>query len=121
MSERYKKRIGIFGENLAKNFLIRRGYEIISSNVKLSYLEIDIIAREKNEIVFVEVKTRAYGNLGSADEALTACQTKNLKRAISMYCGQKKLNINNVRLDFISVDIDRENKKAKIKHYKEIF
>jgi hypothetical protein len=38
-----------------------------------------------------------------------------------MYCGQKKLNINNVRLDFISVDIDRENKKAKIKHYKEIF
>lgn len=120
--EKYKKReLGIFGETLACEFLKKRGYKIIDRNVKLSYLEIDIVAQKKPKKVFIEVKTRSRQNLGPADQALKASQIKNLKRAIKMYCFKKHLKLENIRLDLISVDIKRPQKLAKIKHYKDIF
>ena len=118
--EKYKKTIGYFGEGLAKNFLTRKSYKIIASNIKLGYLEIDVVAQDKKEIVFIEVKTKTSTIFGSAEDALTSAQIKNLKRAILIYCGQNKINPNYVRLDFIAIDLNCKDKKAKIKHYKNI-
>jgi putative endonuclease len=118
--EKYKKTIGHFGENLAKNFLIKRGYKIIDCNAKISYCELDIVTIYKNEIVFVEVKTLASDKMGPADEALKHRQIKILKRAISLYCWQHRLNREKSRLDFISIDLNRMAQTAKLKHYKNI-
>ncbi len=119
--KRYKKIVGRFGENLAKNFLKKRGYRIIAENKKLGSPEIDLVAEKEKEIIFVEVKTRTSLELGPADEALKLSQIKTLKRAIGAYCSQNKINPEKIRLDFISIDINRAEKTAKIKHYKDIF
>lgn len=119
--EKYKKIVGQFGEKLACDYLKRKGYEIKETNTKLSFFEIDIIAKKGKEIIFVEVKTRTSLNLGPADEALKSSQVKTLKKAISLYCFRNKISLNRVSLDFVAIDLDKIRKTAKIKHYQNIF
>lgn len=114
----YNKRIGEFGEALAKNFLIKRGYKIIDANVKISYQEIDLIVSKNNFLIFVEVKTRTSNSMGYADESITRGKLNSLQLAIEQYIGNN--NSENIRLDLISIDIDRFKKIANIKHYKSI-
>lgn len=114
------KKVGGFGEELAQNFLKRRNYEILHTNFTLGSKEIDIIAQHKNFTVFVEVKSRVSPYLEEADTALTPKQIKTLKKAISLYCYQNKINKNWVRLDLIAVDINKDRKKAHLKHYRDI-
>ncbi len=119
--EGYKKTIGKFGEDLAKQFLIKRGYEIIAANHRINRLELDLITKENDSIVFIEVKTRKASSAGPAQDALKSSQIKDLKRAISIYCRQRKININSIRLDFVSIDIKPKESKAIIRHFKDIF
>jgi putative endonuclease len=112
--------LGMFGENLACDFLTKRGYEIFARNVKTSYKEIDIITINKNLTVFVEVKTRSNLRLGLAEDALSREKIRNYKQAVMHYCNKKRIDFNWIRLDFIAIDIDRLNKTAKIKHFKDV-
>ena len=116
----YKQRIGKFGEELAKNFLIKHGYKIIGINIKISYQEVDIVAKKNKTIIFIEVKTRTSLSLGSADMALTDTKMENLKKVLENYIYEKKLDENFIRLDLIAIDINKQKKLAKIKHYKDI-
>jgi putative endonuclease len=117
---KYKKTIGRFGEDLAKNFLIRRGYKIVASNFKIGRAEFDIVALHADETVFIEVKTIASKFMGPADEALKHRQIRTLMRAMIIYCRKNRIKQEKMRLDFISVDIDRYSHMAKLKHYKKI-
>lgn len=119
--ENYKKTIGSFGENLAKEFLIKRGYKILDSNLRFKKLELDIVTKLDNKIIFIEVKTRNSPNVGPAEDALKNSQIKDLKRAISAYCFNKKISANNTQLDFIAIDLFKQQNTAKIKHFKDIF
>lgn len=116
-----RKIIGAFGEDLATDYLSQRGYKILDRNVKISYQEIDIVAKLGKKIIFIEVKTRTQSAYGTADESLTARQIKNLKKALSIYLFKHNYDQNNVRLDLFAIDLDKLNKTAKIKHYKDIF
>jgi len=115
-----KKTIGNFGEQLARDFLIRHGYRIIDSNKKIGHREIDIIAKTGFFTVFVEVKTLANNRI-PAEEALTRHQIRILKKTISSYCYSYRLPTRNTRLDFISINIDRKTKVVKIRHYPNIY
>jgi len=117
----YEQRVGFFGEKLAREYLIKKGYKIIEKNKKLSYQEIDIIANIKNKIVFIEVKTRTNNNGRLAEEAINKNKIKNMKKAIISYIYLKKLNLDNAQFDVIIVNIDKLKKIAKIKHYLNIF
>jgi putative endonuclease len=118
----YNQRVGRFGEKLAQGYLARHGYKIIDTNIKISYKEIDIVALKDKRLVFVEVKTRTSDKFGVACEAVFAHKTKNLKQAIGIYLGQveKDVKYDDIRLDLVAVDINKVNKTAKIKHYKDI-
>ena len=116
----YKQVVGKFGESIAKDYLVRRGYRIIGLNQKISFKEIDIIAQKEEILVFVEVKTRLSSIFGKAEDAFDFRKLSHLKRALEFYIYGNNLNENLVRLDFISVDISRQKKMAKIKHYKDI-
>ena len=116
----YKQTVGKFGENLAKDYLLKKGYGVIGENIKVSFQEIDIIARQGGITVFVEVKTRLSSIFGGADEAFYLKKVNNLKEAIGRYIYENNLDENLVRLDFISLDISRLGKRAKIKHYKDV-
>lgn len=116
----HNQKIGKFGETLAKNYLTRHGYEMIDANVKLSYQEIDIVARKGVLTIFVEVKTRISQIYGSAENAFAFTKSERFRRGIEMYNKNYKISADNIRADLITVDIDRLKKTAKIKHFKDI-
>jgi putative endonuclease len=113
------KSLGNFGEQLARDFLQRRGYVVLASNIRLSHGEIDVIAKNQNRIIFVEVKT-LLGFQSDAEEAISRRQILKLKQIIAMYCRQNKINFGLARLDFIAINLDRNTKKARIRHYPNI-
>ena len=114
----YKQTIGKFGENIAKDYLVKRGYKIIGLNQKVSFQEVDIIAQKGEILVFIEVKTRLSSIFGGAEDAFDFKKSGHLEKALEFYIYKNNLDEDFVRLDFISVDISREKKRAKIKHYK---
>ena len=93
----YKQKVGFFGEQIAIDFLVRNSYLIIDKNVKLSYKEIDIVAKIKERLVFVEVKTRTNGMEDMAESAINQQKIKNMKKAIESY-----VNLNKIDLDDLS-------------------
>jgi putative endonuclease len=117
----YKQKIGKFGENLAISYLIKKGYTIIAQNVRNSYPEIDIIAKIKEKMVFVEVKSRVIHNNEPYEEVLTKRKIHNLKNAIFYYFNQQGYQPMYFRADLIIVELKRENNLANIKHYMDIF
>ena len=116
----YNKVIGEWGESLACDYLKNKGYQIIAKNVKLSNQEIDIIS-SKNEItVFVEVKTRIGNKLGLAEDMVGKKKIKELKIGACNWMSKRNELIKNFRFDFIALDVNRESRVVKIKHYKDI-
>lgn len=116
----HKQRIGKFGEILAKNYLVRHGYKVIDSNVKLSYQELDIVAEKNDLIIFVEVKTRISQIYGPAEGAFAFTKSDRFRRGIEMFIKNNKISPDNIRADLITVDIDGVKKTAKIKHFEDI-
>lgn len=118
----YNQKVGQFGEGLAIEFLVRHGYKIIDTNIKVSYKEIDIIAFKDDELIFIEVKTRTSNMFGRADEAIFAKKLKSLKRAVGIYLNNfnPKVKYKDIRLDLIAININRIEKIANIKHYENI-
>lgn len=79
------KKLGNWGEDLAVNFLRRRGFFIIERNFYTTYGEIDIVAKCGNDYYFIEVKTRRNSSLAT-DLSVGYRKKQSLKRSISRYC-----------------------------------
>lgn len=109
--------IGKNGEEIAKDFLIKKGYKIIETNKRFSrYCEIDIIALDKESLVFCEVKTRKTNVCGSPFEAITKTKYQNIKKGIFFYL-QENPKYKNFRIDAIAIVL---KPKLEIKHLKNI-
>jgi len=120
---RYRKNLGDFGENLAIQFLEKRGYHVLEKKFISNYGEIDIIAnhpKTPNIIYCLEVKTRTSTQFGSPERAITYNKIKKLHDTACSYFYQNKIEDKIFRLDVISILINPRNKKAKIKHLKAI-
>jgi Holliday junction resolvase-like predicted endonuclease len=113
-----QKRIGWMGEKLAALYLKGKGLEILEMNRNCPpHGEIDIIARNHDEIVFVEVKTAFKTNPDSLDEKVDKDKLKKISHAIYQY--QKETEqIDDIRIDCISVILQK--KKPIIKHFEGI-
>ncbi len=94
---------GQAGENLAMNYLIEQGLTFIERNVRFKFGEIDLVMRNGNEWIFVEVKFRSKSQYGGALNALSSAQIKRLRRSAEHY-----MQLNNIdaicRFDLIAVD-----------------
>lgn len=112
----YNRRLGQYGERLAAEFLIRRGCQIITQNFATPYGELDLIATDGNEILFIEVKTRTNVTYGYPEIAVDARKLSHLQKAISIYLNQQHI-INNWHLEIISIELDKLKKTAKIKRF----
>ena len=111
-----QQKVGQMGEDLAVKFLKKKGYKIIERNFRADrFGEIDIIARNKNELVFVEVKTKTDEQFGSAEEEFTYQKKKKMYRAIQNYLFKKYLKNCEWRADLIAIDI--VDGKIDIRHY----
>lgn len=112
------KIIGQFGEEHAQKFLKKMGWKILATNYHYSrFAEIDIIAKDKDVIVFVEVKTRSTTAFGHPFEAVSKSKLQNIFKAGLAYLQTTKESYKSYRIDIISV-IGKEN--PKVEHLKNI-
>lgn len=112
------KEIGAKGEQLAQEYLKNQGYEIIEVNKRFSrFCEIDIIAKDKDALVFIEVKTRSSDFCGSPFEAITKAKYENIKTGLFTYMQETKIKYKKFRIDAISVIL---NPSVKVNHLKNI-
>ena len=112
------KQLGQNGEDIAEKFLIKQGYKILERNRHFSrYCEIDIIAQDKDTLVFVEVKTRKTEICGHPLEAITKTKYKNIRTGLSLYL-QENPNYKKYRIDVVSILL---KPKLEIKHLKNIY
>lgn len=107
------------GENLACEYLESLGYHILARNYIYCKKEIDIVAKDKNEVVFVEVKERATEVFGKPYEAVNIAKQRNIITVADNYI--KKYNIDlEARFDIISITI-MPSSEPKIVHIKNAF
>jgi len=97
--------LGQQGEKLAVARLKELKYKIVERNYRCSLGEIDIIAREKDTLVFVEVKTRATKKFGAPAEAVSKYKQRQLSRVALTYLNQKKLGEVLSRFDVVTVEV----------------
>lgn len=100
------KKLLIFGkngENYAAGLLKAKGYKILVKNYRCPFGEIDIIARDKNTLCFIEVKSRSSWEFGRPQEALTRAKQKHISRAALCYLKENKLLDREARFDVVSI------------------
>lgn len=116
------KEIGAKGELLAQEHVKKQGYAILETNRQFQEgmkksCEIDIIAVDKNTLVFIEVKTRSSDFCGSPLEAITKTKYENIKTGLFNYLKETKIKYKRFRIDAISIIL---NPEIKINHLKNI-
>lgn len=113
----YKQEIGQNGENIAEDYLKNEGYSIITRNFRSNQGEIDIIAIDKQEIVFIEVKTRTTLKYGNPSEAVNQNKQKHIKNAAKYYIHIHHLD--NCYMRFDVIEVYYRNGKYRINHIKQ--
>jgi len=110
--------LGKKGEKLAIDFLIENDYKILEKNYRYLKAEVDIIARKKDVLVVVEVKTRSSDYFGNPQDFITQKKIKLLISAIDYYIVQRDLDVE-VRFDIIAIIHQKD--KTKIEHLENAF
>ena len=112
--------LGAVGEQIAAHFLLGKGYEIVMQNYWTRVGEIDIIARNREFIIFVEVKTKSNINFGKPHEQVTKEKLRRMISACRLYCQEHGIGDKLIRIDVISIHCDKESHQANIKHFEGI-
>jgi putative endonuclease len=107
---------GAQGEETARRYLQARGYHILVSNFRARTGEIDIIMKDRDEIVFVEVKSARSDTFGNPAEWVSAFKQRRIIRTSLVYVQAKGLTACPMRYDVITVDPDR-----KVSHVRDAF
>lgn len=111
--------LGKLGEQLAKDFLVAKGYQILEQNWICGHKEIDIIAKDGNELVIVEVRARRAAYLVDPEETVDKYKQQYLIWAAEAYVERNKLDID-VRFDIVAIVIDKNN-EHRIEHTENAF
>jgi putative endonuclease len=105
MAEDYRQSLGKLGENLACAALAERGYAIITTRYRTRIGEIDIVARDGDTTVFVEVKSRAGDEFGGAAAAVTAWKQRKVALMALDYLARYHLEDTACRFDVVTVHV----------------
>lgn len=107
--------LGRIGENIIADYITKLGYKVVERNFACNQGEIDIIAKDKEELVFIEVKTRTDISYGEASEAVTNTKKRHLINSIKYYIYKQKLENQPIRIDVAEVYIN----KGKVNYIKQ--
>ncbi len=111
------KEIGKLGEDKAVQYLLKNGFTILERNYRFEKGEIDIIAMEKNVLVFVEVKTSEQRNDLPIEKRISPKQEETLRRTAYAYTYERQLTSLPARFDLIEVILEEDA----LFHYENIF
>ena len=112
-------KIGQKGEQIAADFLLNKGYNIIARNWRHQKREIDIIAAGKDVLVIVEVKTRSSAQLLYPEETVNKKKQEFLRSAAAAFADANR-TYTNFRFDIVSITLSGEHAKE-IMHFEEAF
>lgn len=103
--------IGKSGENIAVGYLIDRGYKIIQRNFRVPRGEIDIVAKDKDILVFVEVKNFSYRNFYLPMYSISERKKRMIRRTAEEYLYRNDIMNNDCRFDFVFIYLDEKNER----------
>lgn len=112
------RELGELAEGMAQQFLINQGYEIKATNWHHGHLELDIVARDGDELVIVEVKARSGLRYEHPSEAVTNAKIKRIVEAADAYIIEHEIE-NDTRFDVITVIFFKEGHE--LEHFKDAF
>lgn len=116
----YNKNVGNFGEMLVITYLENLNYKILEKNYNTKFGEIDIIAKDKDEYVFIEVKTRTSNKYGMPSESVNINKEQHIQNSSKVYIFLNNLENKYIRYDVIEVYFINKSKYY-INHLKNNF
>lgn len=105
---------GNIGEKLARDYLKKHGYSIVQTNFRCRNGEVDIIARQKKTLVFVEVRTKRNLEYGTPEESITRTKSHRLRATAYYYLKSLEKQPASWRIDFVAVELDDQDKATRI-------
>ena len=112
--------LGRKGEQIAENYLVGQGYQILERNYHSEQGEIDLIARERDFLVFIEVKNYSFRSYGSPVGAVRASKKQSLIHAAQTYLYKKEIKNTYCRFDVIAIFTKYSGQRI-IEHYRDAF
>ena len=109
-------RLGVWGEGHARRYLERKGYTVSDTNYRCRWGEVDIVARQGQDLVFVEVRTRRGAAFGAPEESVTAAKSRRLIATAQDYLQKHGLEQSQWRVDLVSIHLDESGKLLEVNH-----
>jgi len=119
MLKQLNTQTGRLGEKLASEYLKRKGYRILEQNYRTRYAEIDLVARKKDVLVFVEVRTKIGEQFGTPEETLNWKKLQKIKRNAFSYASRVKWN-KLYRIDAVCIVLEKDYTIQRVHHYENI-
>ncbi len=111
---------GSYGEELAKKFLLKKGYIILEENYHFGHGELDLIAKDGETIVFVEVKYRKSLEYGRPEYSVTKQKQAQIKKIAQAWLYEREITDTECRIDVIAIYRDEKN-RFNTNHYENAF
>lgn len=102
-----KNKLGVFGENLAADYLEKEGYKILERNFHCSFGEIDIICEKRKNIFFVEVKTRRSISYGMPSEAVDWNKKEHIRNVAAFYMQTHQIENRSIEFQVMEIVINQ--------------
>ncbi|MDO9347866.1 MAG: YraN family protein [Anaerolineales bacterium] len=118
MSHR-RQRIGRWGEAVAADYLINKGFRLLTTNARTPYGEIDLICQREGQIVFVEVKTRTSHTFGYPEDSVTPRKQAHMLAAAEHYLQEHELD-DDWQFDVIAVEGSPGDQSPRITHFENV-
>lgn len=113
-----RRRLGDQGEGHARRYLEARGYDFLTANWHCAAGELDLVMRDGDEIVIIEVKTRRGEGRGRAEEAISAAQGRRLLAAGEWFIAETPDAIDRIwRVDLVAITLDGRGVVERVTHH----
>ena len=109
-----RRDIGKLGEKIATGFLRKKGYRIRETNFRCREGEIDIVAQQKDCLVFIEVRTKSNLDFGTPEESITQSKKERLVSSALSYISSHENLPPLQRIDVVAIEIDEAGKAKRI-------
>lgn len=114
-----RKELGKSGEQLAREYLRKKGYKILEHNYRTRYGEIDIIAQQDSSIVFIEVRTKRTPKFGPPQLSITKFKRNQITKSALAYIKENAISDQSCRFDVVAITF--ESSGTKIDHIENAF
>lgn len=120
--QNYKK--GKEGEEIARDFLINKGFKLIESNYSNNLGEIDLVMSDKDWLVFVEVKLKIGDKYGTPEEMISTNKLRQIRRVAEAFLILKSpisKNFSKYRIDAVCIVLEEDRKVSRINYYENMY